>query len=484
MQGQFVFSHALLQQTVYESMTRQTRSAHHLRVARALEDSGRAVEPERLAYHYERAGHPATAIVHLERASKLAVRRSALVEAIHHLRHALELLNGLPKSQRRSQREFDLLNALGPALMAVKGYAHPEIQKVYSRAQTLCQVAGDHSSLFASLHGLWEFKLVRGALPEARALGARLLEVAELSLERTKLLLAHRALGTALLLSGELAAGRDHSRKAANHYEIARDARLSHEYGHDPGMASHLYVAWSLALLGELDLALTTARNAEAIALELGQPINIAFARSYLGMVCNQRGDFSAAFEVTRQAGDLAVAKDLLLWNAHSLIQHGWAIVGMGRLEEGIATLKKGIDRWCKTGAQAGTTMFYTLLANAYLAHGQLDDCANELIKSEEMITRNDEHYYEPEVLRVRGELTLARNPHDVEAAATYLRDALEVAHDQGGKTLGLRAAISLFRITSGAEQAEQQLRSVTSEFTEGLDTADMRTARRLLGQS
>jgi hypothetical protein len=55
------------------------------------------------------------------------------VEAVGHLRKHSELLARLPEGIRNHKRA-GFTDALGPTLMAIKGYAAPEVEKVYSGA--------------------------------------------------------------------------------------------------------------------------------------------------------------------------------------------------------------------------------------------------------------------------------------------------------------------------------------------------------------
>ena len=64
--------------------------------------------------------------------------------------------------------------ALGPALMATKGTANPEVEQTYARARALCQHVGDPPQLFQTLWGLCRFYRGQGALLTARELGEQL----------------------------------------------------------------------------------------------------------------------------------------------------------------------------------------------------------------------------------------------------------------------------------------------------------------------
>ena len=89
-------------------------------------------------------------------------QRSAPVEAISHLTKGLELLKTLPDTLKRSQQEIALLITLGAPLMALKGFAAPEVGTAYERARELCQQVGEPRQLFPVLRGLCVFHVVLG----------------------------------------------------------------------------------------------------------------------------------------------------------------------------------------------------------------------------------------------------------------------------------------------------------------------------------
>ena len=102
------------------------------------------------------------AIPYWQQAGQRAIERSANVEAISHLTKGLEVLKTLPQTPERTQQELMLQLALGAALMAIKGDAAPEVEKVYIRARELCQHIGDAWLRFSALAGLFRFYLLRG----------------------------------------------------------------------------------------------------------------------------------------------------------------------------------------------------------------------------------------------------------------------------------------------------------------------------------
>ncbi|HEX9844226.1 MAG TPA: AAA family ATPase, partial [bacterium] len=128
--ARYVFKHALIRDAAYASLLKSTRQQLHQRTAQVLEAQFPemvATQPELLAHHLTEAGHPAEAVGYWQRAGERAVGRSANLEAISHLRTGLAVLQTLPETAERIQRELLLETTLGPALMITKGFAAPEV---------------------------------------------------------------------------------------------------------------------------------------------------------------------------------------------------------------------------------------------------------------------------------------------------------------------------------------------------------------------
>jgi predicted ATPase len=175
-QATYLFKHALIQEAAYQSLLRSTRQQYHQHVAQVLEaqfPDTAETQPELLAQHYAEAGLLAQALPYWQQAGQRALQRSAHLEAIAHLRKGLEILTTLPDTPERAWHELELQIALGPALMAVKGWGDPDVAQAYSRARELCRQVGATPQLFPVLWGLWGWYQMRGDLgmaQEARAL--------------------------------------------------------------------------------------------------------------------------------------------------------------------------------------------------------------------------------------------------------------------------------------------------------------------------
>ncbi len=88
------------------------------------------------------------------------------------------------------------------------------------------------------------------------------------------------------------------------------------------------------------------------------------------------------------------------------------------------------------------------------------------------------------EFLRIEGELLLRRDPHSANEAKHRFLEAIDLARTRGEKSFELRAATSLARVLESEgrrEEAHAALAGVYGWFTEGFDTADLKSAKVLL---
>src|SRR6266436_5222495 len=133
-QAHYVFKHALIRDSAYESLLKSTRQHYHQQIAQVLEAQfPETVEhqPELLAHHFTEAGLTEKAVYYWHHAGQRAIERSAHVEAISHLRTGLALLQTLPETPERTRREVDMLIALGASLRVTKASAAPEVGETY-----------------------------------------------------------------------------------------------------------------------------------------------------------------------------------------------------------------------------------------------------------------------------------------------------------------------------------------------------------------
>jgi len=163
----YAFKHALVQETAYATLLKGRRQQLHQRIAESLRDRfpERAErEPGIVAHHFTRARLPETAIEWWRRAGARAMDRFANHEAALSYANGLNLMADLPASEKRDRQELDFRLALGPALLAARGYASDEVERNYREAGRLAEALSDREAMFTSARGQWHYLYDRSQL--------------------------------------------------------------------------------------------------------------------------------------------------------------------------------------------------------------------------------------------------------------------------------------------------------------------------------
>ena len=271
----YLFKHALIQDTAYQSLLKSKRQQLHQQIAQVLANQfSETVEtqPELLAHHYTEAGLKEQAIPYWQQAGEKSVDRSAYVEAINHFTKGLELLKTLPETAERSHQELNLQTPLGLAFMATKSYAALEVGKTYTRARELCRQMGETPQLAPVLYGLWIFHLVRGELQTAYEAAEQLLRLGQNTQDPALIMEGHHALGQISYFMGKFASAREHVEQAIALYDSRPSSSHAIRPVQDPGVMCRGYASWSLWHLGYPDQALQRVRESFALAQELSHP--------------------------------------------------------------------------------------------------------------------------------------------------------------------------------------------------------------------
>src|SRR4029434_3023887 len=128
-----------------------------------------------LAMHFERSSNYRRAAKYLQQAAENATRRFAYQEAVGLSRRGLELLGSLPDTPERARQELWLHITLGVPLIAIEGYAAPDVGSAYTKARELCQQLGETPEISQVLWGLWTFYTLRAELATAREIAEEFL---------------------------------------------------------------------------------------------------------------------------------------------------------------------------------------------------------------------------------------------------------------------------------------------------------------------
>jgi adenylate cyclase len=487
----YAFVHLLYQHALYADLTPTRRAALGVSLAQTLKGhhgQGSSAIAAQLACLYEVGRDFGRAAWQFGVAARNAARVFAHREAIVLARRGLRLLDAMPDTPARSALELPLQTTLGLQLQVTEGYAAPAAKEAYSRARELYPQASQSGSLFTVLWGLWLFSKVRSELLTAQEMADELLALARRDNDPDLTLQSHQALGMTAFCRGEPAAAVRHVEQAAVLYDPNRHRTHAFLFGQDPAVISKGFGAVSLWLLGYPEQA--ERQSDAAVHMSRGlSPTSQAVALHFAAMLHQLRRDDSRTCECAEAAGAIAAEHGLLFWLAASSVMSGWALATTGGADEGISRLRQGLHDWQATGSGTYQTYALGLLAELLGRQGRAEEAGRVLEEALALARQTGEGLYEAELYRLRGEVLL--HGTDKPDAAVFQRAeedfhrSLDLARHQEAKSLQLRAAMSLTRLSRYrglvVAEARELLAEIHGWFTEGFHTPDLRAAGELL---
>lgn len=490
--GAYVFKHALVQDTAYESLLRSSRRRLHERIAAVLQEKFpevAAAAPEIAAHHFTQAGLVEDAVEWWGKAGDRSLRSSAYPEAIAHLTKAIGLAEGLSESPAGQSRRLQLQIAYGNALIATRGYGAPETSVAFARARELASGLKGAPERFAATYGLWVGSLVRSELGSMQELAQAFLHDTADRPDAPEAGIAHRVCGMTRWFEGNFVDARQHLEQALTIYRDEHDRNLAFLYGHDCGIAAAIYLALVLWPLGEVDRAGQLAQQAIRRAAESGHVATMVYTHFHKIVLEAMRGNpegarphVDAVIELSREHGLLLYARTGKFWNGWIRCHLGEPAAGLQEMEESIALPLVG-----KMATGLYVPLTWTLLAEAKACEGRFDEALAILDEQLLEVERTGQQWFTAEIQRRRGELLLRKDPIDIVAAETAFTRAIETARAQKTVTFELRAALSLARLyqASGTDaQARSVLGPVIGLFDDAQELPEIFEARAAMERS
>lgn len=346
------FTHALVQEALYEEMRPVVRARLHAAIGTELATGHYGAPADELAVHLlqgaEVAG-PAAALPALLEASRHAAAQMALEHVERLLRQALVLTSRLPPGSDRDGWEPAVQARLGSTVAVRLGWGAPEANSALQRAQHLALRAEPDAEMFAApYHRMGQRyellgRMTRGAVNWFR--GADDEAVPEL-VRANEL--------AALLGPGLVEAFREH-----------------------PQTPVLGFLSQALAGSGRIGEGWAMSQRGLVLARE-SHPAEAGGAVMFAALLAAGCGDHDAAVSLADELSGLAEASGLTL-RAHTAdIIRSWSEATSPRTpaphaETALTTMRNAIDSYRATGAQMITPIVLTLLGEAELAHGNVD---------------------------------------------------------------------------------------------------------------
>lgn len=487
--ARYIFKHALLRDAAYESLLKSTRRAIHARVGAIIEKEWLDIvsgQPELLAYHYSLAENPALALRYWLLGGRRARGRSANLEAAGQFQKALESLDLLPETRERNETELEIQLSLGLCFIAVRGYSADETRRAFERACILSAQLGERYKEIQAIYGVWGHYWMRAEHQRAIGLAETMLRKGEALHDPTALVVGYRSLGSTLFTLGDFARSQEYLEQAMSLSQRANSEGLSLSYAVDPRIAAQLILAWDLWILGYPARALDNALEALEHASRREDPYSIAFAHYVTSAVRLLRGEPRDSLEHADRSLALSNEHRINLYALYSRFGRGCALSQMGEVQRAMSEIRSGIEEARRSNLGYLRAFMLGCLAAAQAEAGDTEAGLSTIDEAFKHINDNAGRAWEAEARRLRGDILLMARPQAIEEAERVYQDAIAAARRQRARSWELRATTSLARLlrTQGKnDEARRILAPVYGWFTEGLDTADLRQAKRLLDE-
>jgi tetratricopeptide (TPR) repeat protein len=399
---EYTFKHALTHDVAYGSLLHETRRSLHARIVAAIE----RLYPNRQAEHVERLAHHALrerAVEYLRQAGAKAAARSAHREAVTFYEQALEVIEADSPREDAVTTAIDLVFALRASLAPLGEFTRTLAH--LHRAEERAEAIGDLRRLGWISAYLTQSYYTIGQQTDAIHAAHRALEIGGTLDDAPLQIAANFGLGQAQHVLGDHPAAQHHLRRAL----AAVDGPLSRERWGMAGLvsvASRMWLAASLADVGEFDEAIVCSKDGLAIAQDADHPWSIAGSHMTLGVVLLNRGRLDEAAPVLDRGIAFARELDLTAWLPMPLCARGMVRCRLEPGGDGLATLEEGVQRGAALRILSRHAQRLTWLSEAYLLAGRADDAVAAAADAHRLATEHGERGSAAGALRMLAEAT------------------------------------------------------------------------------
>jgi predicted ATPase/DNA-binding winged helix-turn-helix (wHTH) protein len=383
---------------------------------------------------------------------------------------------------RGGLEEMRLQADLGVSLMFMRG-GRDAARVALNSSFAIAEERGEPLDELRLLGPLNMFHLRTGDFKTALHYAERCSAIAGTVDDSVAVTLAHSILGISRHLSGDLSGARGELEAAVQ--ERPRSQRTTTVYlGFEGKILAGAILARNLWLQGHPAQAVERARQTINEAARMDHSLTLCIALIWGISVFLWTGDFESA----EQHVDLLISRA----ETHSMapylaVGRGFGAeltIRRGDAKGGVETLRGCLEKLHAMPYKLLSTPLNIALVQGLAATGRLAECMMLLDESILSVEANGDLCYMPELLRVKGGLLLSAPQPTGDDAEMCFMQSLELSRRQAARAWELRTAIdltALLALRGGEERARMLLQPVFDEFEEGLETADLKAAERLL---
>ena len=452
----FIFRHALIRDSAYNSMLQSARKQSHGRIATTLENDFPEqvkADPAGVAHHFAEAGIFGKAVHYGSRAASTALERSLNDETIIHARKALEWADKIER-EKQPETKLAINNILTLAMMGKYGWADSRVKESAEMSKKLLYDMDKGEHIVPTLWSLAMYHHVASNRSEVRALTDELVKTSEKSGSKSLRAAAESFLGLRYQTDGQYVEAAQALEQAIRLYDP--DPHGNHDllFVFD----TRVWAAGTLAIVywfsGYNSIAAECGENAISWARELKHIPSLAIALLYRGLGHYHAGNKDGATRVIDELLDLAKKYGLPAFEGYATMIHCW-ITGNAELASNIlCTLQQ-------MGCRLGLSLYRTMLADIEAQHGNWDNAVAQIDKSIAMCLEIDEHVHEPVIHKLRAMFLLEKHPGGNPDIRASLIKASELGRTQGMFRVEAEAIYERVRVFGHDNESKSRLAEI-----------------------
>jgi transcriptional regulator with XRE-family HTH domain len=470
---QWEFSHGIFRDAVRAQVPSEKRSNLSRAVAHALvellggENEGLSA---RLAELFEAGEEWELAAHYRQIAAQNASRCFDDYAGIDHANHGLVAVARIPPSVARDRMELRFNMTRGILESATRGFSSEEVERSYSRAEELSRRLNDEEYHFASIWGLWVYRLVRAEMGIAVEQAESMVKIADAAQSAEQLAEANCSLGLTKLFQGNIVDSVVALEKGLAAYELITKDTQNLLLRLDPKVNCLSMLARAFHQKGMSGTAVDFGEQALAHAKYLQQPYSIAFATMFLSYLHYFDGEMTLAADFGKRSAEIAEEQGLHQVRAWALLSYFRALgEAQEHRKESISLIRGVLLQLENAYAKICYPQFVSMLAEIMVLDGEFEQALQEVEVALQMSVTTGNRDYEPELLRLKGHVISLGPLQDRQGGLRFLDAAAQMSKERGATTQHIRALVSSLALRLGTRQehgCRMSLREVLSTLS------------------
>jgi class 3 adenylate cyclase/tetratricopeptide (TPR) repeat protein len=335
------------------------------------------------------------------------------------------------------QRRRDLQTYYGQALLWAKGFAAEETRAAFARVRELIGSDKDAAAHIAVYDAECLRSFMRGEYREAQAIAETLLREAEVDGRDPEAGAARRMVGLVRLYQGDLRTAQAILERELTEYQL--------------GAAGEVAAAGFLALaewhLGAVGHARQHIEQAIRRADESCDAATIGTALFFKIVLESRRDDVAATRLAAYTLLGLSEKHGMRTYSDEGQVYADWARSRGLDPDIGARELQQALTAYLAQGNKADAPSLHGLLAELEAAARRPESALALIDKGLAIAEETGEHFTNPYLHRLRGEILLKRDPANPASAEEAFQTAIAIAEEQGSRSYVLLASLSLAKL-------------------------------------